>query len=1530
MPRSGGESDKLGNRYEGIWTVGRLLELAAAETAAVTVEPFGEDSLGVEFVVRRHDGGHDYHCAKRQRSKGEWSLAELARTNAITGRSILSDLLAKLAISGKNGCWFISSTGANDFRELTERARRRAAFADFEADLKGEASDALQRAFDRHLQPLATDWESAYSYLRRMEVTLIDEATLRRQVDQHISFLVYRPDGREFAPAEVRVILADFILDQLGTEIRQDSVWKYLAKLGYAKRDWANDPTIRGTVRRQNQGYVRAVEFDLINGTRIQRTEVTAITQAVTGNTGVKTVLVSAVAGAGKSCVITQCIEMLDSRNVPVLVVRLDRHGDAHSTQELGNQMELPRSPAVVLAAIANGQESVLVVDQLDAVSQVSGRYPHLWQVFEELCQEASSYPNMRVAVVCRDFDLENDSRLRKLKHPPLVSHVKVDLLSIADVDSALAAGGCAGAALTAAQKEILRTPLHLMLLLESLGEKDSQIGFVNIGELFDRYWQRKQRAVVDRLGNASAWVPVIDRACEQMSRGLALYAPYIAFDEYPETTAAMLTEHVFVRDGNKLRFFHESFFDYAYARRFCADGQNLIALLLSGEQYLFRRSQVRQILAFMRDHMRDAYLLQFRELLVHPKVRFHIKRLVLAWLGTLPAPTAEEWDIVDGLLSDTDIMRSALPPIRNSLSWCHLLLQLGVIKKWLASPDEALVNRGMWFLLFDDFQKERSEAAAELLAPYRGQSPEWTRRLRAYFRCGNAHCSRPMQELFLGLVDDGAFDQNAPEDAGSMWHDLHTAGKSEPSFVLEVIVHWLDRRIAVAEDSLDEDALDLSDRDQAGVRLIVEVAAAAPSEFVAMILPRVVQIVRATQKSVRFGLLRDEVWWYLSNTVSTGIATALLNELVKALETLATLSPEIVEVEFTDLVQTEFRTIAFLLLRTWSANPAYFGSHCLTFLTGDSRRLDVGYSYYGGGGNGEAAITRGAIEACVPHVSPQDREELEHAILEFSSPGYEGEYKGWTQRLLLESFGEKYLSQNGQRILDDLRARYPGQDTELPPTIDSELMTFVGSPISLEATCTFTDDDWLNAMREFDYGWDSPRPAGELKGTAVELSRILQPQVRLDRHRFAMLAIRMEDSIRPEYFEAILDGICGVENMSPEEREKDNAEFEHLNTEVVLNVLRRLHRLPTRPCGRSICRAFEKMAKRSIDESDLQIITHYAVDDPDPQVDDWINQDHEGKQDAARDAHFRGYNSVRGHAARVIKTLLFADYSRLAIFQSPIQELVHDRSLSVRTCAVEALLPMLNHDRDEAVRLFLEACDDADLVVGSNPFESFINYAIGTHYSTLRELLMRLVHSTSSSTVKSAARQICLASLTNEDAKTDAEGVRHGTEAMRHGAAQVYSRNLGHCVVGEECCKHLPGFFADPSSDVRSTAGDCFLHLDDGDLNEFIDLIRAYIESRAFPSSHDDLLRLLDKSTWQLPNITIRLAERFVSEFGAAAGDLSTAAAGDAPTVSKLVIRLCSQTSDTMVKSRCLDLIDEMERLGFYGIESQLAEHDR
>ena len=67
--------------------------------------------------------------------------------------------------------------------------------------------------------------------------------------------------------------------------------------------------------------------------------------------------------------------------------------------------------------------------------------------------------------------------------------------------------------------------------------------------------------------------------------------------DDYADDAQAMASEHVLIRDAQRYSFFHEGFFDYAFARRFAVRGLALLPLLRSYEQHLFRRAQMQQIL---------------------------------------------------------------------------------------------------------------------------------------------------------------------------------------------------------------------------------------------------------------------------------------------------------------------------------------------------------------------------------------------------------------------------------------------------------------------------------------------------------------------------------------------------------------------------------------------------------------------------------------------------------------------------------------------------------------------------------------------------------------------------------------------------------------------------------------------------------------------------------------------------------------------------------------------------------------------
>ena len=187
-----------------------------------------------------------------------------------------------------------------------------------------------------------------------------------------------------------------------------------------------------------------------------------------------------------------------------------------------------------------------------------------------------------------------------------------------------------------------------------------------------------------------------------------------------------MASEGVVVRDGDRFAFFHASFFDYAFARGFIGRGDHLVDWLKESDQDLFRRSQTRQVLEFLRDdESGEVYLETLTRFLGDDSVRFHLKRLALDWLGQLTDPREEEWQVLAAL--DERLRNHAFGAIRNSVHWFDLLDRLSVLQDWLTSGREADRNRASFLVQMPNVLRGRSASAAGLLRTLADGSEEDT-----------------------------------------------------------------------------------------------------------------------------------------------------------------------------------------------------------------------------------------------------------------------------------------------------------------------------------------------------------------------------------------------------------------------------------------------------------------------------------------------------------------------------------------------------------------------------------------------------------------------------------------------------------------------------------------------------------------------------------------------------------------------------------------------------------------------------------
>ena len=243
------------------------------------------------------------------------------------------------------------------------------------------------------------------------------------------------------------------------------------------------------------------------------------------------------------------------------------------------------------------------------------------------------------------------------------------------------------------------------------------------------------------------------------------------------------------------------------------------------------------------------------------------------------------------------------------------------------------------------------------------------------------------MIDLLLALIDDGTSDASESEEVRSddLWFALRDMAKDRPEEAAEVIGRWLDRSCASAEwrDRRRPFGSGIN-HERSAADVIRNVAEREPAGFLRHLLHRIVAITARHARPDDDGLLRDAVWPRRSFGSDRAARTAILTSAARAMEVQAASDPNALDGLTAGLDASSRETVAFLLLRAWSANGRRYAERAAEFLASVPARLDVGYSSWGFG-NGHAAVSRAALGAITAHCSDAALQRLEAAIIGFS-----------------------------------------------------------------------------------------------------------------------------------------------------------------------------------------------------------------------------------------------------------------------------------------------------------------------------------------------------------------------------------------------------------------------------------------------------------------------------------------------------------------------------------------------------------------
>ena len=344
--------------------------------------------------------------------------------------------------------------------------------------------------------------------------------------------------------------------------------------------------------------------------------------------------------GSGKSVVMHDVLQIMESReDVYVLGLKSDQIGYETIENLARNNGISSRLEDVVngLSRESDVKRVIILVDQIDALSMsLSSNRAPLRSILRFI-ENIQINDKVRIVISCRPYDLEYDPYLEQFQFG---EKVKMDPLRAEIVEEVLRTNSRNEVPTNSNLFNTLRTPLFLYLFLKLKPSSNLDTTITEYG-LYNRLWSQIINVGGDRVDYLRL-LRLLDQITDKMYEAQSLTVSHVSLDSaYSRELEYLLHEEMLIRvSEDRVQFFHQSLFDYVYARRFVEREDNLLDAIRDRHQGLFIRALVKSVLTFMREVSKERYIDTVRHILFDvteegaPIYRFHLKILVLSMMG--------------------------------------------------------------------------------------------------------------------------------------------------------------------------------------------------------------------------------------------------------------------------------------------------------------------------------------------------------------------------------------------------------------------------------------------------------------------------------------------------------------------------------------------------------------------------------------------------------------------------------------------------------------------------------------------------------------------------------------------------------------------------------------------------------------------------------------------------------------------------------------------------------------------------------
>nr|WP_199002966.1 ATP-binding protein [Flavobacterium sp. ASV13] len=440
-------------------------------------------------------------------------------------------------------------------------------------------------------------------------------------------------------------------------------------------------------------------EFDDIPGSHIEREETKLLHDWIRqplemdqDDRAMNICLLAADAGKGKTVILKDLYDILTLEGTPVLGLKADK---IQSSNLLDLQHKIGLSlPVIQFLELCkeNHENIVIIIDQIDALSQSMSADRSFIEVFKSLIDKFTFDPNIRIIISVRLFDLSYDPALRVYKN---IKAINVAQLSDQIVFKHLEALDICKSQVNTRLLALLKTPNHLNIFGRIVKANGNFRSVNSLQDLYSELWRIKISNIPhNHPVNPKKVKKLLYKIAEKMFLFQSTNIIESQFDTFYRELNYLESERLIKREKNYIQFFHQTFYDFTFAKHFVEKDRSLIAYIKEQEQSILIRSAVNMIFHYLRDYNPIVYHKTVGDVFMDKEIMHHIKHMIFCWIAYMETPTEKENEIIIGTAEDIEFKTLFFEHSRSEI--------------WL---EKAIQYRLLDFIITSNYQENHNSA---------------------------------------------------------------------------------------------------------------------------------------------------------------------------------------------------------------------------------------------------------------------------------------------------------------------------------------------------------------------------------------------------------------------------------------------------------------------------------------------------------------------------------------------------------------------------------------------------------------------------------------------------------------------------------------------------------------------------------------------------------------------------------------------------------------------------------------------------